>query len=84
MLVNKQCSGFHPGGLPPLVNDVLDGALAIFGLQTQHGHMPAITVFVIFSLSWVELGLILMKTWAKVWVKWRVRIKSQNGCTFTS
>lgn len=52
MLVNKQCSGFNPGGLPPLVHDVLDVALAIFGLQTQHGHMPAIIVFVIFSLSW--------------------------------
>lgn len=52
MLVNKQCSGFNPGGLPPLVHDVLDVALTIFGLQTQHGHMPAIIVFVIFSLSW--------------------------------
>lgn len=49
MLVNKQCSGFNPGGLPPPVRDFLDVTLAIFGLQTQHGHLPAIIVFVKFS-----------------------------------
>lgn len=52
MLVNKQRSGFNPGGLPPPVHEVLDVTLTIFGLQTQHGHMPAVIVFVIFSLSW--------------------------------
>lgn len=52
MLVNKQRSGFNPGGLSPPVHDVLDVTLTVFGLQTQHGHMPAIIVFGIFSLSW--------------------------------